>query len=286
MGIDPTTYDEALERLKGGLSGANYELKVARNTTLSAHFSDRVHWTRSCKEEPTVINLSFHHTDIVRYFPDGKFRLAGIFTPSTRQRIAQFTPFTPFVQGKYGFIGTPGKTRAYRAGMCLRSDGWLLESDHPQVSGEEWMNPIDAMEYFEACGPYTSQLLFRLLHGKLEGWDSTSNYGGDGFLVKCVLEKKYAGEVVVQLMDDGGDLRRYQKLLDTLKPENYRKYWLTPTNEEEETEKYQLELRGFIKEALGTNCRHPHKKHGEFKQEFLHMLFAAFGLEEAQKSGW
>lgn len=291
MGTDPTTYKEALEMLKA-CRGNDMDRPLAKNTRLRGVVqrepgtAGEIPWNPRRDDEPLYLFIEYHNTRIVKYWPNGNYTLSGVFTPTTRNRMNRFSPFRAFAHNGIGFIGTRTKTRAYRAGMKLRTNGGLIVQPDSQLSGEKWMNPIDAMEYYDQVLVYASHLARRLVNGLLEGWTNARRSHNDSYLVSSVKHKRYTGAVVTQILDDVGQLHVYQKLLNTLHPKSYPYYWRKPTNEGEEVERYALQFKGFYDDEILGNFKHPRKKQVELKQTFIDGLLAAFGLSEAERSGW
>lgn len=284
MGTDPTTYNEAKELLDQlpKRKGQKRQKKVANNTWVK----DKVIFDIEGPPSGGVPNRSYfaielHGTDVVKMFRDGSYQLAGTNTWTTRDRINRFSPFHVHVWCKQGVVETKTKLRPYYPEMRLKADGTLiLDND------DRWLNSIDMREVLESAPTYAGFLARHLLHGKLEGWTKTARVLGDKFLLQAMQKKTYSGEVVVQLLDDAGEFRRYRDLLLTLRPNVYRRYWLKPHTVEEELERYSNDLQGFKPGVPGMNISHPRKLHQELKRLFTNVLFAAARLQEAERSGW
>jgi hypothetical protein len=283
MGTDPTTYKDALEMLREHRCTRGFiRKKLANNTYLTGTVvtgGGRT-WDRT-GPDPDFMSVELHGTQVVRMHSDGTYRLAGMNTWTTRNRIKRFSPFYPHVWNGYGVVSTDTKLRPYYPEMKLKADGTLiLDND------DRWLNSIDMKDVLESAPSYAGFLARKLLHGKLEGWTKTARVIGDKFLLKAMREKTYSGEVVVQLLDDSGEFRRYRDLLLTLRPNVYRRFWLKPHTVEEELERYSNDLQGFSPGVPGMNISHPRKLHQELKRVFTNVLFAAARLQEAERSGW
>ena len=261
------TYESALELLAGNRD--KRRKKLGNNTYLLL------------QEQTDEVYVEFHDVQIIHYKKDGTFVLNGIYTPTTRARIGQFTHFRPYVDRGYGFISTPTKVRAYEAGMHLHHDGSYVDDDEAKYKGD-----IDARDYFNAVPKFASQLARNLVYGKLDGWD----FEKDGAFKVALLTNKallaavenqmYTGSVVQSLLQEALQYNTYRHLLHTLTPEDYQRHWGRPSNVDEEIVRYCRELMG------GDWRQRPSDKRVTFKNLFIHQLYETFGLEEAPRSGW
>jgi hypothetical protein len=281
---DPTTYKEALSMLQG--YRRSHQKKLCNNTYLKGRLvpdgSMKRDWYWSKDGgEPTYFAVVLHGVEVVKMYKDGRYQLAGINSWTTRDRINRFSPFRACTWGGYGIIETDTGSHPYFPHMMMQPNGELV-----LPTDDEWFNTIDASDYIDKSEKYAGFLARKLVYGRLEGHDPATLPVSDEELVKAVLAKEYSFNVALQLIDDAGEIVRYRKLLDTLKPEVYRRYWLKPHTVDEELERYSNDLVGRTPAGVvpGRSFKHPRRLQPELKGIFTNVLRAAAKLEKAERS--
>ena len=287
MSDEPTTYQEAMELLdRSTASKAKRRKKLRGNTWLADKVSldNETHGKGGVPEytKSFYVAVEFHGVDVVKMFRDGHYQLAGIYTPTTRDRISRYSPFDAYTYRGYGIISTESGERPYFPHMMMRRDGALVVGK--LVKSLSWLNNINIRHYIDEVERYSGFLARKLLNGKLDGWNGRTYR--DRKLIGSVLDKNYCGDVVVQMLTNAQELHSYNDVLATLKPEVYSQYWLKPHTVEEEVERYANDLMGKHPGLPGRNFKHPRKLHKEMKELFIHQLCIAAKLEKAERSGY
>jgi len=97
------TYKQAAALLAKRKAQGKAYAKLGNNVYLEPRY-----W----EDEPGAIVVIYHQTDIVTFYPDGRIELRndGWFTPSTKQNISAFSPFSIYQEKGEWFVNT---TRDY-----------------------------------------------------------------------------------------------------------------------------------------------------------------------------